>query len=333
MSIKGNIRLGIVGSGGRSGAHASAYLKFGNTEVIAFCDIVEERAQGRAKEFGATQAYTHYKELIAKSGVDVISICSDNQTHAEVAIAAAEAGIHVLCEKPMGQSLKECDDMIAAAQKSGVVLACNFQSRFFPRTHWLKAQVESGRLGDMVIAKGYGWTIHVWDLVPYIMGPPILVKAEWGGEQRAHRDPLLATVKFSSGNLGLMQATRYYEPQLPDRQNGFHFVGSKITASFGLWANQLTLTSDNQEYLAEMGVAKTEAFPEGIYTTSGVPDIADFLKAVINGGKPTIPGEEGRKAVEFVTATYKAALTNQVVPLPIKSSDPSYANPGQPVSA
>jgi predicted dehydrogenase len=327
------IRVGIVGSGQRSGAHASAYLNFGGTEVVAFCDIVEERAQSRAKEFGATQAYTDYRALIEKSGVDVISICSSNETHAGVTIAAAEAGIHVLCEKPMGQSLKECDDMIAAAEKSGVVLACNFQSRFFPRTHWLKAQIEAGRLGDMVIAKGYGWTIHVWDLVPYVMGSPVRVSAEWGGEQQMYRDPLLATVRFESGHIGLMQASRFHEPQLPDRHNGFHFVGGKLTASFGLWANQLALTSDDADYAAEMERAKMEAFANQPLLAPSVPDIADFLRAVIDGSQPTIPGEEGRRSIEFVTATYKAALTNQTVRLPIDSSDAMYANPGRPVSA
>ncbi|MBI1922728.1 Gfo/Idh/MocA family oxidoreductase [Candidatus Poribacteria bacterium] len=335
------IRVGIVGSGGRAGAHASAYLNFGGTEIVAFCDIVEERAQSRAKEFGATQIYTDYRSLIAESSVDVISICSSNETHAEVTIAAAEAGIHVLCEKPMGQSLKECDDMIAAAAKSGVVLACNFQSRFFPRTHWLKSQIEAGRLGDGVIAKGYGWTIHVWDLVPYVMGSPVRVSAEWGGEQQMYRDPLLATVRFEKGSarlapskhIGLMQASRFHEPQLPDRHNGFHFVGSKLTASFGLWANQLILTSEDADYAAEMERAKAEAFANQPLLAPSVPDIADFLRAVIDGSKPTIPGEEGRRSIEFVTATYKAALTNQTVSLPIEPSDAAYANPGRPVSA
>lgn len=327
------IRVGIVGSGGRSGAHASAYLNFGDTEIIAFCDIVEERAQSRAKEFGATQAYTDYRDLIKRSGVDVISVCSSNETHAEVTIAAAEAGIQVLCEKPMAQSLKECDDMMAAAQKSGVVLACNFQSRFFPRTHWLRSQIEAGRLGDMVMAKGYGWTIHVWDLVLFVMGQPVRVSAEWGGNQQVHRDPLLATVRFSSGQLGFIQASRCYEPQLPDRNNGFHFVGSKLTASFGLWVNQLVLSSEDQGYLAEMEALKAEAFANKGLMTSGVPDVVDFLNVVINGGKATIPGEEGRKSIEFVTATYQAALTNQAVQLPIEPSDAMYNNPKRPVSA
>jgi predicted dehydrogenase len=119
------IRAGIIGSGGRSGAHAFAYKEFGNTEIVAFCDVVEERAASRAKEFDAKAVYTDYRDLINSKSVDVISICSPNETHAEVAIMAAEAGIHVLCEKPMGQSLKECDDMIAAAEKNGVKLSEN----------------------------------------------------------------------------------------------------------------------------------------------------------------------------------------------------------------
>ena len=139
--MSGTIRVGIVGSGGRSGHHARVYKEFGNVEIVSFCDIIEERAAAKAKEFGAKAVYTDYRDLISSGSVDVISICSINETHAEIAIRAMEAGIHVLCEKPMAQSLKECDDMIAAAEKSGVKLACNFQSRFFPRTHWIRESI------------------------------------------------------------------------------------------------------------------------------------------------------------------------------------------------
>ena len=183
-----------------------------------------------------------------------------------------------------------------------------------------------------MIAKGYGWTIHVWDLVIYVMGPPMRVNAEWGGNQQVHRDPLLATVRFENGQIGFMQASRFREPQLPE-SNGFCFVGSKLAMSFGLWANQLALTSEDKDYAAEMERVKAEAFAHQPLLAPGVPDVADFLRAVQTGGKPTIPGEEGRKSIEFVTATYKAALTNQAVSLPIEPSDAMYTNPGRPVSA
>jgi len=266
--------------------------------------------------------------------VDVISICSPNETHAEVAIEAANAGIHVLVEKPMAQSLRECDEMMAAAQKNGVKLACNFQSRFFPRSHWVKELIETGKMGDVMIAKGYGWTIHVWDLVRWIMGEPTRISAEWGGEKLVYKDPLLATVRFASGHLGFMQAsTRFHEPGLSGKQNCLSFVGNKLTASFGLWANELVLSSVDEAYLKEMETAKTKEFSEQPLMAPSVPDILDFLNAIKDDREPTVSGSEGKKSVEFVTATYKAAFIGKPVSFPVEKSDEMYNSPGRIISA
>ncbi|MFC1719505.1 Gfo/Idh/MocA family protein, partial [Candidatus Poribacteria bacterium] len=297
------------------------------------CDIMEEKAAERAKEFGAEATYTDYRDLISSGSVDVISICSANETHAEVAIKAAEAGIHVLCEKPMAQSLKECDDMIAAAEKSGVKLAVNFQSRFFPRTKWIKELISSEQMGDVIIAKACGWTIHVWDLIRFVMGDIARISAEWGGTQLVHKDPIIATVRFTSGHIGFMQASsgrQFHEPGLSENLS---FIGNRLTASFGLWANGLTLSSANEEYIKKMETAKAERFADHSFMAPGVPDVADFLNAVIHDKEPTIPGKEGRKAVEFVVSTYKAALTGKPVSLPIEVSDDIYNSTERPVSA
>jgi len=328
------IRVGIVGSGGRSGPHAQAYKQFGNVEIVAFCDVVKERAAARAKEFGAKAVHTDYRVLIDSGSVDAINICSINETHAEVAIRAAEAGIHVLCEKPMAQSLKECNDMIAAVEKSGVKLAVNFQNRFFPRTHWLKELIETGQMGDTIIAKGYGWTIHVWDLIQFVMGEPDHISAEWGGDQQTHRNPIIATVRFKSGHLGFMQASnRFHEPGLSETGNRLSFIGNRLTASFSLWVNELILSSTDEDYAKKMETAKSKKFTDGSLISPGVPDVADFLNAIIHDTEPTIPGREGRKSVEFIVATYKAALTGETVSLPIEISDNMYASTERPVSA
>jgi len=332
--MSGIIRAGIVGSGGRSGAHANAYKEFGNVEIVAFCDIIEERASARAKEFGAKATYTDYRDLADSKSVDVISICSSNETHAEIAIRALEAGIHVLCEKPMAQSLKECDDMVSAAEKNGVKLACNFQSRFFPRTHWVKELIDTGQMGDAIIAKGYGWTIHVWDLIRFVMGDPARVSAEWGGTQLVHKDPIIATVRFASGHIGFMQASsRFREPGLSEKQNCLSFIGNRLTASFGLWSNELVLSSADEEYAKKMEALKAERFASQPLMAPGVPDVADFLNAVIHDKEPAIPGREGRKSVEFVVAVYKAALTGKPISLPIKLSDDMYSSTERPISA
>ncbi|MDP2940487.1 MAG: Gfo/Idh/MocA family oxidoreductase, partial [Candidatus Omnitrophota bacterium] len=293
------VKVGIIGSGERSASHAMAYRALDNVEIVAFCDIIEERATMRAKEFGAKLVYTDYRALAKDKVVDVVSVCSSNETHAEIAIAAAERGIHVLCEKPMGQSLKECDDMILAAEKNGVKLACVFQSRFFPRTQWIKELIDTKQMGDMVLAKGYGWTIHVWDLVLFVMGDPVSVSAEWAGAQVVHRNPLVALVRFASGHTGLMQASfQFYEPGITEKRNCFSFLGDKLTANFSLWGDELIFLSEDKKCLNGMEVRRKERFGNHPLIVSGVPEIPDFIDALVYHREPAIPGREGRKAIE-----------------------------------
>ena len=321
------IKVGIIGSGERSIEHAKAYKALDNVEIVAFCDVIEERAVMRAKEFGAKLVYADYRALIKDKVVDAVSICSPNETHAEIAIVAAERGIHVLCEKPMGQSLKECDDMIVAAEKNGVKLACVFQSRFFPRTQWIKELIDTKRMGDMVLAKGYGWTIHVWDLVLFVMGDPVSISAEWAGAQVVHRNPLVALVRFASGHIGIMQASfQFYEPGISEKRNCFSFLGNKITGNFSLWGDELVLLSEDKEYLSKIAIEKQERFGNHPLIVAGVPEIPDFIDALVSHREPMIPGREGRKAIEFVVATYKAALTKKTVYLPIELTDAIYTS-------
>ena len=186
----------------------------------------------------------------------------------------------------------------------------------------------------MLISKGYGWTIHVWDLVRFVMGDPARISAEWGGNQLVHKDPIMATVRFESGHLGFVQASsRFHEPGLSERLNCLSFVGNRLTATFSLWKNELMLSSVDKDYARKMEAAKAERFSDVSFMAPGVPDIADFLNAVIHDRKPTIPGEEGRKAVEFIVGTYKAALTGNSVGLPVEKSDGMYASTERPVSA
>jgi predicted dehydrogenase len=131
-----------------------------------------------------------------------------------------------------------------------------------------------------------------------------------------------------------MQASsRFSEPGLSEKQNCLSFVGRKLTASFGLWSNELVLSSADEEYIKKMEEAKAERFSNQQLLAPSVPDIADFLNSIIHDKKPTIPGEEGRKSVEFVVATYKSALTGESVNLPIEVSDSMYASTERPVSA
>ena len=118
------LRVGIVGCGGiANGKHLPAMKKNGNFEIVAFCDLIEERARKAKEEYGTPDArvYTDYKELL-KEDVEAVYVLTPNSVHAPVSIAALEAGKHVMCEKPMAKTYAEAKAMVEAAKKSGKLL-------------------------------------------------------------------------------------------------------------------------------------------------------------------------------------------------------------------
>ena len=109
------LRVGIIGCGGiANGKHMPALAKLDTVEMVAFCDIVEERASKAAKEFGTPDAevYTDYRELLEDKSIDVVHVCTPNSSHAEITIAALESGKHVMCEKPMAKTAAEARQMV-----------------------------------------------------------------------------------------------------------------------------------------------------------------------------------------------------------------------------
>lgn len=118
--MPGKIKVGIIGCGGiANGKHLPALKQLDNVELIAFCDIVEEKAQQAAKTFGAPDAkvYTDYKELLKDESIVSVHVCTPNKSHSFITIDALNAGKHVLCEKPMAKTAEEAQKMLEAAKK------------------------------------------------------------------------------------------------------------------------------------------------------------------------------------------------------------------------
>lgn len=145
------LRVGIIGTGGIAHPHMSAYMKFSDVEVVAGCDLVPGKAEAFFAEFGVSgiHCYTDYKEMLSKEKLDAVSICTYNRQHACCAIAALEAGVNVLLEKPFTVTIEEAADIIKAEKKSGKILSIGFQPRFDANMQMIKKIVESGELGDI----------------------------------------------------------------------------------------------------------------------------------------------------------------------------------------
>ncbi|MBR6554579.1 MAG: Gfo/Idh/MocA family oxidoreductase [Clostridia bacterium] len=191
------IRVGIIGCGGIAGAHIVGYKSIPHlAEVVACCDLDAGKAERYAKNNGIPTFYTDYKEMFEKENLDAVSVCTWNAAHAPATIDALNAGINVLCEKPMAMNTQEALAMKEAAEKNGKLLMIGFVRRFGNDADILKKFIDEGTMGDVYFAKatylrrnGFpgGWFgdkeysgggplidlgVHVIDLCRYLAGGP-----------------------------------------------------------------------------------------------------------------------------------------------------------------
>ncbi|HAE61950.1 MAG TPA: oxidoreductase, partial [Eubacteriaceae bacterium] len=149
------LKVGIIGCGGISNnKHMPAIKKAGYAEIVAFCDIIEERAVKSAKEFGNEEAkvFIDYKELL-KEDLDAVYVCTPNRSHAMISVDALHSGKHVMCEKPMALNYEEACLMVNAAKETGKILTIGYQNRYRADSQYLKQECEDGALGEIYYAK------------------------------------------------------------------------------------------------------------------------------------------------------------------------------------
>ena len=150
------IKVGIIGCGGiANGKHMPSLSKVDDCQMVAFCDIIRERAEKAAKTYGTPDAkvYEDYRELLKDPEIDVVHICTPNRSHSFITVDALEAGKHVMCEKPMAINSVEAKKMLDAAARTGKKLTIGYQSRFRDDSLFLKKEAEDGTFGDIYYAK------------------------------------------------------------------------------------------------------------------------------------------------------------------------------------
>jgi len=152
------LRVAIIGCGGiANGKHMPSLSKIEAVEMVAFCDLVKERAEKAAKEYGTPDAkvYTDYKELLKDESIDVVHVCTPNKSHADITVAALESGKHVMCEKPMAKTAADARRMVEAAKRTGKKLTIGYQNRFRSDSEYLYAACRRGDLGEIYFAKAH----------------------------------------------------------------------------------------------------------------------------------------------------------------------------------
>ena len=329
---KRKVGVGLVGCGVMGKSLATHLKTIEQAEFVAACDAVEEVAKSFGSEFGVWTT-TSLDELLSREDVDAILIATPAYLHAEQTVAAAEAGKHVFCEKPMALTLEECDRMIEACRKNGVNLMVGQVLRYFPIHAKVKELVDSGELGRLLCLTihrlGGGFTgvwakewrkskalsggmlmevnIHELDFLRWVGGEVESVFA--AGENFLHPDCdypdcVIVTLRFRNGAIGMLHASQVstagdYGGRADCERGSLLFPK--------LWGGELVIQTEKgqQVFKAEELSAENPIRRE----------LREFVESIVEERQPAITGEDGRAAVALALAIYRSIETNSVVKL------------------
>lgn len=340
------VGVGVIGCGAIATVHAENFYRLPESELVATADVIEERTKALAKRFEAKAWYTDYRDLLKRNDITAVSICLPPYLHGEVGIACAEAGKHILVEKPIAHNLIDTDKLIKAARKAGVKLSVLHEYRFNEAVQWVHEAIERGEIGKLILgdlwAKGYrtdeyygdGWrgkwstagggviisqTIHWLDLFQWFFGP---VDEVYGNiDTLTHKieveDVAGAVIRFKNKAIGTCVASTSVKPSFPIRIDAHGSKGTLVLEGQpeGLRAKLLT----------EKEQVKKECIPKPLPIVTAPPfvppeghrlPIIDFLTGIIEDREPAVIGEEGRKSLEIAMAIYKSAKSDKAIKFP-----------------
>jgi len=353
--------FGIVGCGMIANFHALAIAQIKGAKIVACFDAFGAAAEKFAAA-NKCKKYDKLEEMLADPAVDIVTICTPSGAHRDPAVAACNAGKHVVVEKPLEITLAKCDAIINAAAKNKVQICTIMPSRFSPANIALKEAIDSGRFGRLTLGDTYvkwwrtqqyydqgGWrgtwaldgggafmnqAIHNVDLLYWFMGEVAEVNGVTGllaHERIEVEDVAAACVKFKNGALGVLEATTAAFPGLLKRTEIHGSTGSAIVEQDNLkmWEFEKKTAKDAKLFEKLSGNAGTggAADPKAISYTGHMLQLKDFLKSIETGTKPLVDGIEGRKSVEIILAIYQAAWTGRTVKLPLAKDPKRSAKP------
>lgn len=318
------VRFGLVGCGAISHLHIAAIQACETAQLAAVCDRNPSALENAVKTTGA-QGYADFEDMLAHAEIDAVDIMTASGTHAQLGKAAAKAGKHVLVEKPIDVTLESAQELIDVCRENHVKLSCIYQRRFYPSVQLLLKAVENGDFGRLVeccchtkwyrdqayfdCAKWRGtWamdgggalmnqSIHYIDLMQYIMGDVEEVMgytATLAHQNIETEDVAVATLRFKSGALGLIEGT---------------------TSAYPGFTTRLDVHGAHGTVMLEDDVVKFWQFENGLAWDDSTKvkmeqghriQMRDFCDAILNDREPAVTGEEALKALRIIQAIYES---------------------------
>jgi myo-inositol 2-dehydrogenase/D-chiro-inositol 1-dehydrogenase len=322
------IRVGIVGAGNIANFHADAFRFVPDAEVVAVASLDGEQGRALARRCGVPNVFADYRELLRLPDLDAVTIACPNDLHARMTIDAAGSGKHVICEKPMALNLEECDAMIEACLKAGVLLLYAEQFLFAPKYVHAKMMTDEGALGHLYYVR-HSWchdgphSDWFWDVersgggVLMDMGCHSIALARWVFDK--------APIESVSAELGTFVHG--------DRTSGedhsvclLHFAGERMALVENSWAH-INGADERAELYGSEGLTVADLWQGSSPTTThgwteevwkrGFPnEMEHFVRCMRGDEQPRSTGEDGRAVLEAIMAAYAAAGRGDSVSLP-----------------
>lgn len=348
-------RVGIIGCGGISNAHARGYLALG-MDIVAAADIKQEQLARFHDLYGIGNLYTDYREMLANEELEIVSICTWPTLHSKMTVDSAEAGVKgILCEKPMSTCLAEADRMIEACDKAGTRLAIGHVYRFWEMYIEARRLIASNAIGEITFIRGISIGdllsdgTHIVDLVRYFAGDPPVnwVIGQVDVHERRRRyghyveDAGICYLEFKNGVRAFIELSQISGDQPSPGQVGFTresmFKDLGRSRAIDWWkkgAKYCTAHIDGTEGRIEVG--KREQ-PRLRYRGKGDEDwqvprlrkgsdpvereIEALIKSVENGKEHPCSGRQGRHALEILMAVFESSRRRETILFPLEMTD------------
>jgi UDP-N-acetyl-2-amino-2-deoxyglucuronate dehydrogenase len=338
-------KVALVGCGRIARSHFDAIDGLDGVSLSAVCDIVEARAR-EAGELWGVPWFTSYDEMLQQSQCDVVVIATPSGLHPAHGIKAAQAGKHVICEKPMAISLASADALVQACDDAGVRLFVVKQNRLNPAIQLLRRAIDRGRFGRIYMANATvrwarpqeyydqapwrgTWEFdggafmnqasHYVDLIQWLVGPVESVMARTATMARRieAEDSGAAILKFRNGALGVIEVTMLTYPR--NLEGSITLVGETGTVKIGGTAvNKVDhwqfASYDDDDKLIEAAATN----PPNVYGFGHAGYYRNVLSVLRDEAAPDTDGRSGRKSLELILGIYESAKTGREVPLPLR---------------
>jgi predicted dehydrogenase len=327
------VRIGLIGAGGIAGAHVAGYLR--NPDTVTFAavaDPVRESAEKRAGDTGAA-IYADYRDMLAHADIDAVDICLPHHLHKDAIVAAARAGKHILCEKPLCLTPEEAREVSAAVAEAGVTLMCAHNQLFLPAVAKAKALIESGTLGRVYEVRttdsffndfdpeNMGWRAHAstsggGELIDTGYHPTYLLLHLAGGSP-VEVSAMLAThrLTFMEGEDSATVLVRF--------DNGV--IGTIVTS----WAYDAADSTERFSAVGELGSLTSDGTVLSYHLRGEEPvvlelepvhefgaEIAHFARSILDGTRPLHTEKEGIEVLGIILGAYESARTRSIAEIP-----------------